>query len=1514
MYRTGDLARLMENGDIHFLGRVDSQVKINGNRLELGEVEAAIAALHGVKNVAVVDVKQGNKTTLAAYIVGSIPMDTVADKLLARLPKYMVPLTFTELKSIPMNSSGKLDRKALPKPTEQTTKKDVEAPQTALEKELCNVWSTVLGLKIGEFGIFDSFFHIGGDSIGCLQVLHKLRSLGIASLRTKDLYSAPTIAQLAKLIESSKITSQPGSGTVEAEQGQLTGTFGILPIQDYFFALNMPHPNHFNQCFSIQLPADFDISLEKLSDMALQLSHHHDILRCVFDKKHQHVCGRDNTYVVQDLSKQSVDHAFLTQTVHQSFDIEAGPVWKVLLLSGSRLFFAFHHLIIDAVSWRIIAEDVKTILTGGKLAPKTCSYKQFVDHIQSYAQDNVEKQVPFWTKMTNGKKECSKWLMHSAVKSPTIQTLNVSAVTTSKLLTEAQKTYSTEINDLLLAALGRALANTTGTEDSLVTLEGIGRISNDIDVSRTVGWFTTMYPIKLNGSGNVGDSIVRTKESLRKVPDKGLGYLALVQSGHLVDEVAPVVFNYLGQLGSEATTDWEITGDQVTGEEVADENHDSRFIIEVNAAVHKSSGEMVFDVKSYLDETATSRFVSSLKSAIDDVVDHCTSHVGKSTKTPSDYLVPRLTIEWLRKLEGKYSSEIQALYTASGLQQAFVAHAIGHPQDDAYSVSILMDSLYPLEVDSYKTAWDVAIQRFPTLRCAFDWTSGAASVMVVLSDVAAPPIEVIDISDGSKTIEQIQNEDRALGFNLEQAPLFRIKVVRHGGRETILLNIHHAIVDGWSNPLLLSAVNDVYSQIALTGNLHEPPVEDVAFHAAQAYRMKTLDDARAYWSAMDFGTPNSLDFILNESYAQAKSKSVLARPSNTEISLTRVATNQLKAMCQTLGITLNVVFQFAWHKLLQIYTGDEETIVGTINSGRDIPIDGADNIVGLLINTLPLSIQWKAGCSTVDMLQQIQSRVVEMGTYNQIPLKEIIANNGGDTLYNCVSVFENFPDEAGDGSKEHFRVKDIVEKLDQPLGLMGMEEDGKLVMRLKFNLDWLSQERADEILCQLSRMLTYMTYKPESTHEEVGGAAISSEERAMVLEKWNESSALDASKTATLHRRLEEVASSVPRHIALEYKNEKISYRELNERANRLARTIRQSAGLALETNPNSLVALYLNRDVNMLVAMLAAIKAGAAYVPIVPDSATDRAKVIIDDVQPVAVVSNEENAMMLQNWTGVPVIPVETVDQQLPCHNLDEVKTRPSDLAYVIYTSGTTGKPKGCCIEHKNALFFSQAFNKSFDQGVLEQLKRFLWFASYGFDAAIVETFCGLLIGATIVMVTDEMRKDAGTLDDFIVEKQIDYALLTPTVGSLMDAKKLAQLKAVWIGGEKPSLDLMDQLCENTRVFNAYGPTEITVASHVHSYKKGDSAGTIGKPVNGASAYILDDRHCPVPVGAPGMLYIGGPGVGRGYWNRPELDTEKFVSNPYCLGTRMYKTVSSICADVQFSFNSRLTSNAILR
>ena len=698
LYRTGDLARWLPDGNIEYLGRIDTQVKVRGFRIELGEIESVLQQNEYVREAVVLakEAEEGNKR-LVGYIVpnGVFEKDAIVNYLKSKLPDYMVPALWVELDSLPVTSSGKIDRKALPDPdVSELLSNEYVAPRNETERILAGIWKDLLHAE--RVGINDNFFDLGGDSIITIQVLSRARRLGY-ELKPNDIFIHQTISSLSAAI------SERLSTAITGEQGLLTGKAGLLPIQQWYFDRaeeeishiengsenKINRINHFNQ--SILLSIDKSVTPEALNLAAEQLTLHHDALRFKYSKasgQWEQEYGEDHGKLVTiDLTsakKDSLANLIIehSEKIQQSLDIEKGDIVKFVLMQTpeseehNRILIVIHHLAIDGVSWRILLEDLELLTTGlmnnkeekVELGRKTSSYRQWHEALVEYGQSNgLIQQVPYWEQVLKNFEPLSVDKEHTGVikeKDLGTHVIRLEKDLTEKLLHEVPRVYHTEINDILLCALSLTLCEWGLKNKAIIGLEGHGRenINEDIDTSRTVGWFTNLYPVllEINQKGDLSAAIRSVKEQLRRLPDKGLGYGVLKyinKDERFKDEAdMEIVFNYLGQLDNAISGGkWLSEAGESRGTDFSPE-HEVNYKQSINCMVQ--GGELILNwgySSLHYDKDTIEDLAERYKTTLESLISHCIEQQKSGpVYTPSDYgLEEDISLEELDQLLNK---------------------------------------------------------------------------------------------------------------------------------------------------------------------------------------------------------------------------------------------------------------------------------------------------------------------------------------------------------------------------------------------------------------------------------------------------------------------------------------------------------------------------------------------------------------------------------------------------------------------------------------------------------------------------------------------------------------------------------------------------------------------------------------------------------------------------------------------------------------------------------------------
>ncbi|WDF57315.1 non-ribosomal peptide synthetase [Mucilaginibacter sp. KACC 22063] len=1505
LYKTGDMVRWLPDGNLQYIGRNDDQVKINGYRIEPAEITRAVLAIEGIEQACVLAREKITDAVTAKYLVcyyvvnsgkADINSSALQNKLSKVLPSYMVPATYVAMESFPLTVNGKLDKRALPDPDFNLAETERVAPVTETEKEICKIWELLFGMD--NISITDNFFRLGGDSILSIQVAGRIRQAGYPC-KVKDIFEHKTIAELAAHLQINSSET-----IIDAEQGILTGELDFLPIQQWFLSHvgeSITKPGHWNQSFLIKVP---ELHTYRLQSIIHELIDRHDVFRIAYSRLsnqlqwRQRYQQRIDVPVLKTLNVSTLTAAGIQQTLtdwQSNFDLEHGPLFQFGYLHGysdgsARIFMAAHHMVIDSVSWRIVADDLKALYQGVPLPPKSSSYRQWVTCVKKYALQHPDEPA-FWQNQLKGMPAYQQ----EPLFKPTVSRFELSEALTSSLLQNAPAAYHTEINDLLLTALAYALKDINHSDTQIITLEGHGReeIDPSIDLSRTVGWFTTMFPVKIELKGSLKESIQLIKESLRKVPNKGIGFGALAtceQTSFTQSHLPRTSFNYLGQFDGPAS-DWKIIDDN-SGDNVHPENNENN-LISVDGMVN--AGRLKFIIETRLGAAVTKLLTDSFEYHLKLIISHCTNAL-QNNFTPSDFRAVKISQSLLDRLadDARHDqNQIAFIYPASSLQQGFIYHALNQPGDDTYRMQAIFDYHQPIDIEKYLQAWAYCIAQYPILRTAFNWEEEVVQVIYSNGKLnyRLHDLSQLTTQEGKhQAIAVFQSEDLKTGFDLTVPGLLRLTIIKQAEDHfTIIKTEHHAITDGWSESILLASLHRYYQ--ALTGNKIIEVKEDTAYIAAREYIAVHKNTVQKYWDDA-FAAPkpaNNINSLLSkplhtENYRRVESQAVQNHIINSEKHA------DLKSFSQQEGITINVLLQFAWHKLLQVYSSAQVSIAGTTVSGRDLPIEGIEDSVGLYINTLPLVIDWENDLNIREQLQHVQQKIMELNTHSFADLAKIQKN--GERLFQTLFVYENYLEPVENSSSITATAWDMADKLDYPLGLIVFEQQGALVIRLVYDAAYLTESRAKYLLNTINRIIRQIMDNPGKAHKKI--SLPDTDEYDKIINGWNVTDRQYPLKTVV--QLFEDQAYKTPDSIALIYTGQQLTYEELNNKSNQLALYIRAQylQDVGRELTRDILVALYLDRGPEMVIAILAVLKAGGAYVPIEINYPRERVEYILNDGNIKLVISNRLLAGQM-DFSARSFIFADLAESlyltglktNLPAFN------GPQDLACVIYTSGTTGKPKGVMLTHAS---LTNRILYMIERSGIDAEDHYLFKTNYVFDVSITDIFTHLCAGAKL-QVTKEVF-DLAELNNLLEISGVTSLHLVPSQYELLaDAINASNIIKVYFSGEAITPKIITRVNKNIRILNYYGPTE-TGEITVYEPKNENDFATIGKLFPNSRHYVLGQGDIPVPIGVIGELFIGGISLALGYLNRHALTDERFIDNPFAtkrdreLGyNKLYKT-----------------------
>ncbi|MGW3040584.1 amino acid adenylation domain-containing protein [Kitasatospora sp. NPDC001159] len=1513
MYRTGDLARWTDRGELLFAGRADSQVKIRGYRVEPAEIETALAEAPQVAQAVVVarEDRPGENRLIAYAIVepDQVPdPDALREHLAARLPEFMVPAAVVVLDDFPLTINGKIDREALPAP-EFSGKVAGREPRTEAERVLCALFAEILGLD--RVGVDDSFFELGGDSILSMQLAARARRADVV-FGAKDVFEQETPAGIAAVAER--------GGATRADLADGVGEIAWTPVMR---ALIERDPSALTggaltQWVTVGAPGD--LSVDALAAGLGAVIDTHDLLR----SRIVTAGGEEPSLVVS--GRGAVDAAGLVERVEADtgdldevadrcareaaarLDPAAGVMIRAVWVDAGpgrvgRLVLVAHHLVADAVSWRILLLDLRAaceaVITGGEpaLDPVEVPFRRWARTLADQAAIRAA-ELETWTEI----------LDHAEPRLAPLDPTRDTVVTAGRrswtlprdragvLVEKAASAFHCGVHEVLLATLAGAVARWRGGDSVVVDVEGHGRWPiGELDLSRTVGWFTDVHPLRLDVTGIDTDEAIaggeaagrllkKVKENVRTVPDGGLGYGML---RHLNAETAPALaalpeaeigFNYLGRFSSRPDGDpepWQMTG-TIGGS--AEQHTPLRHAVEIDAVVLDSpDGPELHLTVTWAGRILGEAEAESLGQAWLDLLSGLAAHaaLGVAGHTPCDFPLTALTQRDVEEIEAAVPG-LADIWPLSPLQEGLLFHAVDQRGPDVYAGIRTLALDGPLDVARFRASWQTLLDRHAALRASFHQLGSGRAVQAIAREVALPWTET-DLShlpedEALAEFERLAEELHADRFDLNRAPLLRLHLVRISERShRLALASHHISCDGWSLPILSTDVMAAY----------ESGGDGLSLSAPTSYRdylaWLSRQDKEAAWQAWrtELAGLDEATYVVPPDAHTAP-----VEPERVRFELDDDLSRRLVEFTRRHGVTMNTLFQGIWALLLARLTGRDDVVFGSAVAGRPPEIPGVESVVGLFMNTLPVRARLAGAEPFLDMLTHLQERQVAMMAHQHVGLSEINQLAGQSAAFDTIVVFENYP-------RPPLPSEDPDALIMRPAGIpndsghypisMRASHDGGVHGEFIYRPDAFDRTRAEEMLAAVVRALEQVAADPWTPVGRVG--LIGTAERRLVVEEWNATDARFVPEPLpVLFRRRAELSRDA---IAVEDAVRNLSYGGLLGEAEELARLL---AGLGVRRETR--VAVLVGRSVELVVALVGVSLSGGVFVPVDPDYPAGRIELMLADSAPeVLLCTGATRTAVPDGFAGV-VVALDERPAADPGVALPTVAA--GDAAYVIYTSGSAGTPKGVQVTHAGLGNLAGAQIECF--GVTSS-SRILQFASLGFDAAISELCMALLSGGTVVLADPDSMPPRVSLGDAVRRWRITHVTVPPSVLAVEDDLPDG-LETLIVAGEACPPALVDRWSRDRRMINAYGPTETTVCATMSSpLSPGRDVVPIGRPITNMRAYVLDAFLQPVPPGAAGELYVAGAGLARGYLARSGLTAERFIADPFSSGGRMYRT-----------------------
>ncbi|AXG81820.1 non-ribosomal peptide synthetase [Streptomyces paludis] len=1540
LYRTGDLARYAPDGSLDFLGRADNQIKIRGMRLEIEEVEAGLAEHPGVRHTCVVPKKNtAGGTYLVGYVIPAaghedLTADEVGEWAVRHMVDYMVPAHLVVMREFPLTANGKLDRGALPEPVIPT---DLgRAPATDNERVVCAAVATLLRLE--RTCADQDFFRLGGDSILAISLLSALRDAGL-HVTAGQIFTHSVLGELAAVASRENLSAVDHD---DVATGPVVGS----PIVQWL-GRTTDAIDGFVQSVVLNTPAE--LTPGALDAMLAALVAHHDMLRARLvrgDRWSFDIPPAEGSAVEWRESDLPLDDcvALATHGLDPDNGVMLRAVWQ---RAARRLVLVAHHVVIDGVSWRILMDDLATAWRQAaagapvELAPVGTSFRRWTQLLEQTAcaldPAGLQRPLPGADAPLGSRAPAAS----DTVARERRRTVTLGAGDTAALLNEIPAKFHTGVNDVLLTALAVALARRRRDRGQAQTfahieLEGHGREGRFVadaagfepDLSRTVGWFTTLFPVTvdpgtaadLTAPAYLASALKAVKEDLAGAPGNGVAHGAV----RYLTDTAPaapapqVLFNYLGRFEAGASEDWRLAG--TTGQ--LGERRDPMMrlprALEFNAIAEPAASgayELVTTL-SWPEGMFTDEDIATLGRYFR------TALTGLATlrdggHSPSDFPLVPLTQADVDELDGPALRDILPL---TPLQEGLYFHAV---YDDHTTGSYVEQQLLTLdgEVDTGRLA--AAATRLltvhPHLAARFTALADGRVVAVLEKGVRAPFTALDRPSLTDDEIREHAERDRRAGFDPATGPLMRYTLIRAGARRTVLVQtVHHIIADGWSVPPMLRTLMAEY---------HAPgSVRPRGDHRAHALRLAAHDhdESDRVWREELAGLPGpslvaeghtpSERFADTTADTTADTDTDIAADTDTDTGTSGAPGVDVAA--RSAGVPLSVAVHSAWALTLGGLLPGGDIVFGSTVSGRDMAIPGIEDMVGLFINTIPVRVRWDAGTTARELLGAAREHHSRVLAHQHVSLARTgrLAGVSGP-LFDTLVVFDVATDlDTLRGPDDTLVITGIANEgaPHYPLTLVvARAPDGRPRFDLIYDAELLRPEGARRILRTFTRTLTGLLTRPDTpvgelTATEDTGRRPAETSPATLGELFDAAADRDPAATAVTQ-------------CALDGGTRSLTYGELACAKDELAAVLR-AAGVG----PGDRAAVAVPPSLEQVVALVAVVSAGGAYVPLDPAYPDERLEYLLADAAPRAVLvdpAQRDRFTRLVARSGVAARVLVRGDE-LPRRDTGPRAGR-HDPAYVIHTSGSTGRPKGVVVPHSAVVALLASTRSAMGFGPHD-----VWvqFHSFSFDFAVWELWGALAHGAELLVPEYGLTRSPVDFHRLVRERAVTVLNQTPSAfHRFIEADRHAgepvtALRRIIFGGEALDPARLRGWVErhgtaSPVLVNMYGITETTV--HVThrvltdaDFGPGDTeadrrrparadgaapavrTSPIGGPLPGLVTHLLDDRLRPVPPGRVGAVYVAGAQVSYGYLGRPGLTAGRFVADPFAAdGSRMYHT-----------------------
>ncbi|KAI8948262.1 peptide synthetase [Xylaria longipes] len=1534
LYRTGDLVQYDEMGELHFVGRADSRVKIRGQRIECGEIESQLRMQSSVLHAVVVVPKSGPGAERLIAAVSLKPSEevthlekpsddiqlarleaaktfesakTLHNWLSDRLPAYMIPDLFVFVRHIPMNSSRKLDRKQVVCYMESMSSESyrslfdqMDGPNqdrtgTELEHLVKRVWCRVLNVPESTVNWNTSWFFSGGDSISAMMLSGELRKESIR-IAAADVLRLRNIERIAIHIQETVFNKQDAKfRNVDLTRTDTDVLWELSPIQQLSFQFS-PDGDYFDQQTMV-VDTTLALSDETITAALDAVVTSHPMLLASFIREssggaqvwRQRVASvlfSGSAYIIRFHQNTGTDFKLRSISETKSnIDLIKGPIMGVDVFrstASTTISVSIHHLVVDMVSWRIIFQELEDFITGQRaIKPEPISFQSWCQVQQIYAQTIQPSQV-----LPEDQFEVDMGYYWSMEKSPnlfgdaTSTTFDIGRSQTAHLFDTCDKLeYS--VVDVLCAAIATSFSQKFPSRTSpAIFVEGHGRESpsDGINLSRTVGWFTTLAPVAVqvphDKEPNRMDILEKINQFRQATPSKGLDYftyrfLPRDESGAYRERHAraEIIVNFLGtyQQFERAGSAFKRCDDLELLSGLSAMRREQRKVSErysmISIVAVVKNGSLAVEVEWNRQMGFQSELASWPSKIKDDMLLLIQGLILKSSallRVPA--LKPDIICFGVDKQKtlakvmslGLHFQDIESMYPCSPMQEGLMASLLRDSGiSSAYNQTFLL-KITPcegklIESEQVVKIWRQMVRKYAILRTIFVENDAGDYVQVVLHHTNPVALIKDDVSEEDLRNTLFESENQSLKSPLSGVPLHRIVVCKTTDKSTyMLLTKSHLLTDGTSTQILIRDLADGCGGVAETHyELQNYYLDYVRYVASQDANL-----ARSYWatyldSAATCNFPR-LCYISDDPGPTVSHSSVSLQLHTPEADVRR--------LCRTHDLTVPSIFQLAWGLVLRTYLNSEDILFGLLSSGRDLPVAGIQEVVGPVANMLVMRSKIR-----------LQADYIEHLSRQTLSLSQIrhAARQGNQTpSFNTILNIQK---------AEPVEFMKSIDTTEYGLAMTVMDNQTEYGLSLEYETGFISPREADAIVSAFAAAVKNVIANPECL---VGDVDLASDKNREQIQHWDVNRF--QTKNECVHQLFQATALSVPEKEAIYAWDGCLTYGELENLTNKLSQRL-----LSLSVQPEEIVPLCFEKSIWGIVAMLSVVKAGATFVHIDPSSPMSRKQQITEITTPRLALASVRNRGVMESLVPQTLtVSHETLAEDdgvasPVAYIAPDSRVNPSNALYVIFTSGSTGEPKGVVIEHRN---FCSAVAANTNWLQILPSSRLLQFSSFVFDACMEEIFTALVVGACVCVPSDDDRMSPEGLTSFIQDARVNWAALTPSfLQTLNPDAVVPPLKFITVHAEAMNASLTRLWSPRVHMRPSYGPTECTVTSTVGAaFTKFSDPSNIGWPVgcHGRVTMVHDPQRL-VPIGAVGELVLEGPILARGYLNRP-AETEK--------------------------------------